>query len=98
MDISTRVSISSLVESDMPSLQELFRDAGPFVRGRGASDCWLCARLFCDTCIGAKDNGQLIGALIAFRDQSRACQEIYIQDLALPFRMACSWDRGELDA
>lgn len=79
----SEISVVSLTERDVCSLQELLRTSGPYVAERRTSDYWLYARLFHDTCLGVKDNAVLVGALIAFRDQARGFREIYIQDVAV---------------
>lgn len=76
-------SVDSILESDVAQLQELFESAGRFVRARGASDYWLYARLFRDTCLAARTEDKLVGALIAFRDQTRDFREVYVQDVAV---------------
>ena len=77
------LQVESLSEKDIVDLKEMFDKAGPFVSARGISDYWLYARLFNNTCIVVKDNGVLMGVLLAFCDQTKSYKEIYIQDVAV---------------
>ncbi|MBU3062906.1 GNAT family N-acetyltransferase [Nocardia sp. NEAU-G5] len=52
----------------------------PFVRARTASDYWLYAHLFASTCPVAHVDGELAGAIIAFRSQEIP-DDIYVQDV-----------------
>lgn len=81
--MSSKVIIENLNESNIIELKEIFEKAGHFVAARGISDYWLYARLFNNTCIVAKDNDVLVGALLAFCDQTKSYKEIYIQDVAV---------------
>ncbi len=53
---------------------------GPYVWPRTSSDYWLYAELFSSTCLGAIDNDELIGAVVAFRSQDKP-DNIYVQDV-----------------
>ncbi|GAB3430146.1 hypothetical protein [Actinophytocola sediminis] len=52
----------------------------PYVTVRTASDYWLYATLFSSTCPVVLNNGELAGAVIAFRSQDDP-NDIYIQDV-----------------
>jgi GNAT superfamily N-acetyltransferase len=52
----------------------------PYIRVRTHSDYWLYARLFSSTCPVALLDGNVVGAVIAFRSQDNP-DEIYIQDV-----------------
>ncbi|MEN8907381.1 MAG: GNAT family N-acetyltransferase [Clostridiales bacterium] len=78
-----KVTIGSLNTDDITALRELFKNSGPYVTQRGTSDYWLYTRLFSNTCLGAKDGENLIGALLSFCDQTKSNTELYIQDIAV---------------
>lgn len=52
----------------------------PYVRVRTHSDYWLYSRLFSSTCPVALLDGQVTGAVIAFRSQDDPA-DVYIQDV-----------------
>ena len=82
-DMSSQVILKNLTERNIIGLKKIFDSSGPFVAVRSISDYWLYARLFNNTCIIAKDNDVLVGALLAFCDQTRSYKEIYIQDVVV---------------
>jgi GNAT superfamily N-acetyltransferase len=51
----------------------------PYVRTRTESDYWLYATLFSSTCPVVTIDGQLAGAVIAFRSQDEP-DSVYVQD------------------
>jgi GNAT superfamily N-acetyltransferase len=53
----------------------------PFVRVRDASDYWLYAQHFADSCpVALADDGAVLAVAIAFQSQVRP-REMYVQDL-----------------
>jgi GNAT superfamily N-acetyltransferase len=52
----------------------------PFVKARTHFDYWLYARLFSASCLMAVDDGNLVGAVIAFRSQDEP-DDVYVQDV-----------------
>jgi len=81
--MNSNIKIESISEKDISEIKELFSNSGHFVSPRTISDYWLYARLFNNTCICAKYKNELVGALIAFCDQTKNYEEIYIQDVAV---------------
>lgn len=74
------IAISPLA---IPMIDDVIRlmDLGkPFIRARTASDYWAYATLFSSTCPVAHIDGDLAGAVMAFRSQDDASQ-IYVQDV-----------------
>ena len=77
-------TVEPITERDLEDLVRLFSNAGPYVSARTLSDYWLYARLFSSTCLCVRGaDGRPAAAIIAFRDQTPGCMEIYIQDLAV---------------
>ncbi|MGW5789146.1 N-acetyltransferase family protein [Saccharopolyspora sp. NPDC003752] len=74
------MKIRPLHQDDIPAILELMEQGEPYVRARTASDYWLYANLFSTTCPVADDNGQLLGAVIAFRSQDHP-DDLYVQDV-----------------
>lgn len=74
------MKIRPLHHDDIPPILDLMELGAPYVRARTTSDYWLYANLFSTTCPVADDNGQLVGAVIAFRSQDRP-DDLYIQDV-----------------
>ncbi|WIX85738.1 GNAT family N-acetyltransferase [Amycolatopsis sp. DG1A-15b] len=74
------MKITSLAQHDIPEVIELMKLGGPYIRPRTASDYWLYATLFSSTCPIARDNRQLVGAIMAFHSQDNP-DDLYIQDV-----------------
>lgn len=74
------MKISPLGQRDIPDVIELMKLGEPYIRPRTASDYWLYANLFSSTCPIARDNGHLVGAIMAFRSQDNP-DDLYIQDV-----------------
>ncbi|KAA9157942.1 GNAT family N-acetyltransferase [Amycolatopsis acidicola] len=74
------MKIRPLAQQDIDDVMELMAHGAPYVRPRTASDYWLCANLFSTTCPVAHHDGQLIGAIIAFRSQDNP-DDVYLQDV-----------------
>ena len=74
------MKISPLAQHDIPDVIELMKLGEPYIRPRTASDYWLYATLFSSTCPIARDNGQVVGAIMAFRSQDNP-DDLYIQDV-----------------
>ncbi|ASU79142.1 N-acetyltransferase [Actinopolyspora erythraea] len=74
------MKIRPIHQDDIPAVLELMELGAPYVRARTSSDYWLYANLFSTTCPVADDNGQLLGAIIAFRSQDHP-ENLYIQDV-----------------
>lgn len=75
--------IRPITKDDTPYIHGLITRSGPFVSPRSKSDYWLYATLFSDTCLCLIENDDLCGVVLAFTDQSRNFEELYIQDLAV---------------
>ncbi|WP_017975659.1 GNAT family N-acetyltransferase [Actinopolyspora halophila] len=74
------MKIRPIHQDDIPAILELMELGAPYVRARSSSDYWLYANLFSTTCLVADDNGQLLGAIIAFCSQDHP-ENLYIQDV-----------------
>lgn len=74
------MKIRPLHQDDIPAILDLMERGAPYVRPRTPSDYWLYANLFSMTCPVADDNGQLAGAIVAFRSQDIPA-DLYIQDV-----------------
>ncbi|QIZ37049.1 GNAT family N-acetyltransferase [Saccharopolyspora sp. ASAGF58] len=74
------MNIRPLHQDDIPAILDLMELGAPYVRARTTSDYWLYANLFSTTCPVAEDNGQLLGAVIAFRSQDHP-DDLYLQDV-----------------
>ena len=76
------MNITPLRVQHIVAIERLIRVCGPYVSPRTASDYWLYAELFSATCpVAIQDDGEIVGAVIAFRSQNRP-DEIYVQDVA----------------
>ncbi|BCJ64801.1 MULTISPECIES: GNAT family N-acetyltransferase [Polymorphospora] len=64
----------------IPQVMAVMATGVPFIRVRGESDYWLYATLFASTCPVALVDGEVVGAMIAMRDQETP-QDVYIQDV-----------------
>lgn len=74
------MNIAPLSVDLIPQAIALMDLGKPYVKARTASDYWLYATLFSSTCPTALIDGQLAGAIIAFRSQD-APEDVYIQDV-----------------
>jgi GNAT superfamily N-acetyltransferase len=74
------MNITPLSQDLTGQVHDLMALGEPYIRVRTPSDYWLYARLFSTTCPVALLDGQVIGAVIAFRSQDNP-DEIYIQDV-----------------
>lgn len=64
----------------IPQVQRLMELGAPYIRVRTESDYWLYASLFSSTCPVALVDGEVTGAVIAFRSQDDP-DEVYVQDV-----------------
>jgi GNAT superfamily N-acetyltransferase len=74
------MKIVPLRQEDMQAVYDLMDKGAPFIRPRTLSDYWAYAKLFASTCPLAFIDGQVAGAVMAFRSQENP-DEIYIQDV-----------------
>jgi GNAT superfamily N-acetyltransferase len=74
------MKISPLNQHDIPEVMELMGLGAPYIRPRTSSDYWLYAALFSTTCPIARHDGQLVGAIMAFRSQDNP-DDVYVQDV-----------------
>ncbi len=74
------MEIDSLRQRDIPEVMALMDLGGPYLVPRTASDYWLYAKLFSTTCLVARIDGELVGAVMAFRSQDEP-DDVYIQDV-----------------
>ncbi|MFG3342403.1 GNAT family N-acetyltransferase [Glycomyces sp. NPDC048151] len=74
------MELTTLRKEHIPALTRLMEQGEPYVRVRGESDYWLYSALFADTCPIMIEDGQVIGAVLAFHSQVDSF-ETYIQDV-----------------
>jgi len=74
------VNIEPLSVSRIGEVIDLMGTGAPYITPRTWSDYWLYATLFSGTCPLAVVDGQIVGAVIAFRSQDEP-GDIYIQDV-----------------
>lgn len=74
------MKVVPLRQDDMQAVYDLMDKGAPFISPRTFSDYWAYATLFASTCPVAFIEGQLAGAVMAFRSQEDPV-EIYIQDV-----------------
>lgn len=74
------IAISPLAVPMIDDVIRLMNQGEPFVRARTASDYWAYATLFSSTCRVARIDGDLVGAVMAFRSQDDP-SEVYVQDV-----------------
>lgn len=72
--------VTPLRPAFIPQVQALVELGAPFIAARTPSDYWLYATLFSSTCPIALNDGEIAGAVIAFRSQDNPT-EIYVQDV-----------------
>lgn len=72
--------VTPLRQDLIDQVHDLMDLGEPYIRVRTHSDYWLYARLFSTTCPVALLDGNVVGAVIAFRSQDNP-DEIYIQDV-----------------
>jgi len=72
--------VTPLHQDLIDQVRDLMALGEPYIRVRTHSDYWLYARLFSNTCPVALLDGNVVGAVIAFRSQDNP-DEIYIQDV-----------------
>jgi ribosomal protein S18 acetylase RimI-like enzyme len=76
------MELTTLSKEHIPALTQLMEQGEPYVRVRGESDYWLYSELFADTCPIMIEDGQVIGAVLAFHSQVNSF-ETYIQDVMI---------------
>jgi GNAT superfamily N-acetyltransferase len=64
----------------IPPVMRLMELGSPYIRVRTESDYWLYASLFSSTCPVALIDGEVAGAIIAFRSQDNP-DDVYVQDV-----------------
>jgi GNAT superfamily N-acetyltransferase len=64
----------------IPQVMGLMEHGSPYIRVRMESDYWLYASLFSSTCPVALIDGDVTGAIIAFRSQDNP-SDVYVQDV-----------------
>jgi GNAT superfamily N-acetyltransferase len=74
------VNVQPLSLELVASVMRLMDLGSPYVRTRTESDYWLYATLFSSTCPVATIDGDLAGAVIAFRSQDEP-DSVYVQDV-----------------
>jgi GNAT superfamily N-acetyltransferase len=72
--------VTTLSVDLITQVQRLMELGSPYIRVRTESDYWLYASLFSSTCPVALVDGQVAGAIIAFRSQDNP-HDIYVQDV-----------------
>lgn len=72
--------VAPLSQALVPDVMRIMDQGAPYIRTRTQSDYWLYARLFSSTCPVALIEGELVGAIIAFRSQDNP-SEVYVQDV-----------------
>lgn len=72
--------VSPLIVPMINDVIALMDQGAPFITARTASDYWAYATLFSSTCPVAHVDGELAGAVMAFRSQDEPDQ-IYVQDV-----------------
>ena len=72
--------VTPLTQDLIPAVERLLALGEPYVRVRTTSDYWLYASLFSSTCPIALLDGQVVGAIVAFRSQDDP-DDVYIQDV-----------------
>jgi GNAT superfamily N-acetyltransferase len=74
------MKISPLHQRDIADIIDLMGLGAPYIRPRTESDYWLYATLFSTTCPIARHDGELVGAIMAFRSQDNP-DDVYLQDV-----------------
>jgi GNAT superfamily N-acetyltransferase len=74
------VNITPLRQDLIPQVIALMEQGAPYVRARTYSDYWLYGTLFSSSCPVAVIEGEVAGAVMAFRSQD-APVDVYIQDV-----------------
>ncbi len=72
--------VTPLRQDLIPDVIKLMEQGAPYIRPRTASDYWLYAHLFASSCPVALIDGEVAGAVMAFRSQEDPA-EVYIQDV-----------------
>jgi GNAT superfamily N-acetyltransferase len=72
--------VSPLNVDLVPRVQHLMELGTPYIRVRTESDYWLYASLFSSTCPVVLIDGEVAGAIIAFRSQNDP-DDVYVQDV-----------------
>jgi GNAT superfamily N-acetyltransferase len=72
--------VTPLRQDLIDQVHDLMALGEPYIQVRTHSDYWLHARLFSSTCPVALLDGQVIGAVIAFRSQDDP-DDVYVQDV-----------------
>lgn len=73
-------TVSPLTVPMIGDVIALMDQGAPFITARTASDYWAYATLFSSTCPVAHVDGELAGAVMAFRNQDDPAQ-VYVQDV-----------------
>lgn len=74
------MQLTQLAVENISTLKRLMEQGAPYIRVRSESDYWLYAELFADTCPVMVEDGQVIGAVLAFHSQLNAT-DTYVQDV-----------------
>jgi GNAT superfamily N-acetyltransferase len=80
--VNSAPTITPLTAELIPQVRQLMEGGAPFVRVRTDSDYWLYARLFSSSCPVALVDGNVAGAVIAFRSQDDIA-DVYVQDVMI---------------
>lgn len=74
--------VTPLKQDMIPSVIDLMDLGAPYIKARTYSDYWLYARLFSSSCPVAIEEGDIAGAVMAFRSQEDT-DDVYIQDVMI---------------
>lgn len=74
------MNIVPLRQEFIPRVINLMELGAPYIWARTASDYWLYANLFSSTCPIALIDGEVAGAVMAFRSQENP-DDVYVQDV-----------------
>lgn len=72
--------VTPLHQDLIPDVIKLMEQGPPYISPRTASDYWLYAHLFASSCPVALIDGEVVGAVMAFRSQEDP-EEVYVQDV-----------------
>jgi GNAT superfamily N-acetyltransferase len=76
------VIVTPLKQDMIPSVIGLMDLGAPYIKARTYSDYWLYARLFSSSCPVAIEEGDIAGAVMAFRSQEDT-DDVYVQDVMI---------------
>lgn len=71
------MNIVPLHQDLIPQVIALMEQGAPYIRARTYSDYWLYARLFSSSCPVAVIEGEIAGAVTAFRSQDEPCDVLH---------------------